>query len=89
MNIEDKKTKKRYRADHLLEENGVDVGGMSAEDMDAVIRERHIQSPDKNELGQVQKFNMMFQTRVGANEDAGSITYLRPETAGGMFGGPQ
>lgn len=85
LSVEDKKTKKRYRADHLLEDNGVDVAGMSALDMDAVIRERHIMSPDKNELGQVQKFNMMFQTRVGANEDAASITYLRPETAGGMF----
>jgi len=31
------------------------------------------------------KFNMMFQTRVGASEDSSAISYLRPETAQGMF----
>lgn len=28
---------------------------------------------------------MMFATRVGASEDASATTYLRPETAGGIF----
>jgi glycyl-tRNA synthetase len=28
---------------------------------------------------------MMFKTQIGATEDAASISYLRPETAGGMF----
>ncbi len=36
-------------------------------------------------LGEERQFNMMFKTQVGAMEDAGSIVYLRPETAGGMF----
>lgn len=36
-------------------------------------------------LGEARQFNMMFKTQVGASEDAASITYLRPETAGGMF----
>lgn len=36
-------------------------------------------------LGAERQFNMMFKTQVGAMEDAGSTTYLRPETAGGMF----
>jgi glycyl-tRNA synthetase len=31
------------------------------------------------------QFNMMFKTHVGAMEDASSVSYLRPETAGGMF----
>ena len=31
------------------------------------------------------QFNMMFQTYVGAVQDESSISYLRPETAGGMF----
>lgn len=35
-------------------------------------------------FGPVRQFNMMFQTEVGATEDA-SISYLRPETAGGIF----
>ncbi len=28
---------------------------------------------------------MMFKTHIGATEDASSVCYLRPETAGGMF----
>jgi len=34
-------------------------------------------------LGEARQFNMMFKTSVGVTE--GSVTYLRPETAGGMF----
>lgn len=34
-------------------------------------------------FGPVKQFNMMFKTEIGAAE--GSISYLRPETAGGMF----
>jgi len=30
-------------------------------------------------------FNMMFETNVGAMRDASSVSYLRPETAQGMF----
>lgn len=37
------------------------------------------------ELGEEKQFNMMFKTHVGATEDATSVSYLRPETAGGMF----
>lgn len=40
---------------------------------------------DKATLGEARQFNMMFKTNVGAMEDASSISYLRPETAGGMF----
>jgi glycyl-tRNA synthetase len=36
-------------------------------------------------LGEARQFNMMFKTHVGATEDATSVSYLRPETAGGMF----
>ncbi len=36
-------------------------------------------------LGEVRAFNMMFQTHVGAGEDTASVSYLRPETAQGIF----
>lgn len=36
-------------------------------------------------FGPVRQFNMMFKTQVGATEDAASVSYLRPETAGGIF----
>jgi glycyl-tRNA synthetase len=37
------------------------------------------------EFGEVRQFNMMFKTQIGATEDASSVSYLRPETAGGIF----
>ncbi len=83
--VEDLKTQKRYRADHLLEEAGVVVMGMNIADMDAAIKERGIKSPEGNALGEVRQFNMMLKTSVGAIEDSSSVIYLRPETAGGMF----
>ena len=36
-------------------------------------------------LGSTKQFNMMFQTKVGASDDSSAISYLRPETAQGMF----
>jgi len=37
------------------------------------------------EMGESKQFNMMFKTHVGAVQDDTSISYLRPETAQGMF----
>ncbi len=39
----------------------------------------------KNSFGKVRQFNMMFKTSVGPVEDESSISYLRPETAQGIF----
>ena len=36
-------------------------------------------------FGGMRQFNMMFKTNIGATEDAASVSYLRPETAGGIF----
>ncbi len=83
--IEDTKTKRRFRADHLLEEAGVDPKGMTVAEMDAAIKEKGIKSPDGNALGTVRQFNMMFKTQIGASDDESSISYLRPETAQGIF----
>ncbi len=83
--VEDLKTKKRYRADHLLEEAHIDPKGMSLDAMDQAIKENGIKSPEGNPLGDVRQFNMMLQTHIGAIADDSSVSYLRPETAGGMF----
>jgi len=37
------------------------------------------------ELTAPRQFNLMFQTHVGALQDASSVAYLRPETAQGIF----
>ncbi len=39
----------------------------------------------KGSLGEPRLFNMMFQTQVGPAADRESLSYLRPETAQGMF----
>lgn len=36
-------------------------------------------------LGEARQFNMMFKTHIGAAEDESAVSYLRPETAGGIF----
>ncbi len=55
-------------------------------------RFRADQLEDKNKcpdcggkLSEARQFNMMFKTTVGAIEGADSVSYLRPETAQGMF----
>lgn len=83
--VSDVKTKKRYRADHLLEEVGVNPAGMTLEQMGEVIKEKKIKSPEGNELGMPQQFNMMFKTSVGSVDGTDTTVYLRPETAQGMF----
>ena len=82
---EDTVNHRRFRTDHILKDNGVDVDGMTMEQMDVVIAEKGIKSPDGNPLSKSRTFNMMFKTRVGATENEDSISYLRPETAQGIF----
>lgn len=83
--VEDLKTKKRYRADHLLEEAGLNPAGKTVQQMDQMIKDGGIKSPDGNSLGDVRQFNMMFKTNIGAIESDENVVYLRPETAQGMF----
>jgi glycyl-tRNA synthetase len=39
----------------------------------------------KGSFTEARQFNLMFKTHVGPVEDAGSVAYLRPETAQGIF----
>ncbi len=82
---EDTVNHRRYRTDHILKDNGIDADGMTMAEMDAAIAEKGIKSPDGNPLSQSRTFNMMFETQVGATESDDSISYLRPETAQGIF----
>lgn len=83
--VEDTVNHRRYRTDHILKDNGVNPDGMTIEQMDAAIAEKGIKSPDGNPLSGSRTFNMMFKTHVGATESDDSISYLRPETAQGIF----
>jgi glycyl-tRNA synthetase len=82
---EDTVTKKRYRTDHILKDNGIDPTGLTMQQMDEVIQEKKILSPEKNPLSDSRTFNMMFTTHIGPVADDNSVSYLRPETAQGIF----
>lgn len=54
------------------------------------FRADHLDDKEKcpecgGKLGEARQFNMMFKTSIGAMEDESSVSYLRPETAGGIF----
>lgn len=83
--VSDVKTKKRYRADHLLEDVGVNPAGMTLTQMGEEIQTRKIKSPEGNDLTVPQQFNMMFRTSVGSVDGSDTVVYMRPETAQGMF----
>lgn len=82
---EDTVNKRRYRTDHILKDNGIDPEGMTMEQMDVAIIDNGIKSPDGNPLSASRTFNMMFKTHVGSVGDEASLSYLRPETAQGIF----
>ena len=73
-----------FRADHLLEGIVNDADGMSARELEELIRSYDIHCPEcSGDLGSVYDFNLMFETTIGPGK--GRKGYLRPETAQGMF----
>ncbi|MBQ0070861.1 MAG: glycine--tRNA ligase, partial [Spirochaetales bacterium] len=40
---------------------------------------------NKDTFTEPRNFNLMFETHIGANRDAASVVYLRPETAQGIY----
>ncbi|HCH34291.1 MAG: glycyl-tRNA synthetase [Candidatus Saccharibacteria bacterium GW2011_GWC2_48_9] len=82
---EDTLNHRRFRTDHILKDAGVDAEGMTMAQMDEAIETNGIKSPDGNPLSKSRTFNMMFETHVGATHDERSVSYLRPETAQGIF----
>lgn len=83
--VDDMVTKKRYRADHILDEAGVDSEKLTIEEMDKKIKEMGLKSPEGNPLSSVRTFNLMLETKTGAVEETAVHTYLRPENAQSMF----
>ena len=69
--------KARFRADHLSEK---------APDLVCPKRPSKLagEGPDCD-LTAARDFNLMFKTTVGPVEETGSVAYLRPETAQGIF----
>ena len=92
--IDCKSCKMRHRADKLVEEwhhenniTDINVEAMDDDTLIAYIREKAIVCPHcgKFDFTDIRKFNLMFKTFQGVNEDTAAQIYLRPETAQGIF----
>ncbi len=89
--VECTKCRTRHRFDHVLRANHILEDAINYDEMDtgkwgellSKIKCPHCGEPGS--FGEPRKFNMMFKTNVGPVEDENSISYLRPETAQGMF----
>src|SRR3989339_326633 len=79
--VDCRQCKKRWRADHLLEAKGIKPKFSPGD-----WGKQQVACPDcGGQLTEVRKFNLMFQTQMGAVEDEASTIYLRPETCQGIY----
>lgn len=56
-----------------------------ADNTESYINEKKCPNCGSKNLSEERNFNLMFKTHMGPLEDAGSVVYLRPETAQGHF----
>jgi glycyl-tRNA synthetase len=92
--VEDKKTHKRYRADHLVEEwfeqkgEKVDMDKKTPEEIAQILKENNIKSPDGNDLTEPRNFNLMLKTNLGSTDaqfNDENVVYARAETCQGIY----
>jgi len=91
-NDADMKKSAKTQAKKLLREQdkkGQKIKGFEFKDLTQVDEETMAMVPSPGSgsptLTMPRDFNLMFQTNVGAMQDASSVAYLRPETAQGIF----
>ena len=89
MLVESRTSKRRYRADHLIEDaTGIDAEGLSPEQLTKIIQEDdRVKDPvdGGRAFAPVRPFNLMFETYMGPVKTPENLAYLRPETAQGIF----
>jgi glycyl-tRNA synthetase len=92
--IDCKKCKLRWRADHILEPFGINADKQSLEFINAKIdnlrKENKLKCPSCGsvELTEVRKFSQIVKSNLGSPTDVlneESVVYLRPETCGGIY----
>ncbi|MCL5011600.1 MAG: glycine--tRNA ligase [Candidatus Marsarchaeota archaeon] len=85
--VECKKCHLRFRADQLIEEElKISMDGVGVKQLQELIDKHKIKCPKcGGDFTEVQVFNLMFKTHVGAIENDASLMYLRPETAQLIF----
>lgn len=92
--IDCKNCKSRFRADHLLESFGIDADKQSIEwintELDKLRAEKKLVCPNckSADLTPARAFSLMVKSNFGSPLDAlteENVTYLRPETCGGIY----
>ncbi len=88
--IDCKECKSRFRADKIVEDfsNGqVNGDKMTNEELENYINDNKVVCPECGKLNytNIRSFNLMLATHLGVLEESSSKTYLRPETAQGIF----
>jgi len=86
--VECLKCKRKFRADHLLEEfaglSSMETEKLSLKEIQAVMKKHEIHCPDcGGEFDEPRHFLTMFTTTIGPYSDA--VGYGRPEAAQGIF----
>ncbi len=56
-----------------------------ADNTESYLKDQKCPNCGSKNLSEPRQFNLMFKTHMGPVEDAGSVVYLRPETAQGHF----
>jgi glycyl-tRNA synthetase len=92
--VDCKKCKNRFRADHLLEEYGINMDKASIEDINKALDEIRASGKLKcpvcgsKELTSAKVFSLMVKSNLGSPTEAlteDNVVYLRPETCGGIY----
>ncbi len=90
--VEDVENHKRYRADHVIQEffvknnlGEINVDGAELTELDELIDEHKILSPDGNKFTKAKKFNNLVEVEIGTLEDEKTKAYLRGETCQPIF----
>lgn len=91
--VECRSCQQRTRADHLIEnyfdkkDKEIKVEGKSVKQLDILIQDNQIKCPHCGNFDwtKTREFKLLFETNIGIVPESQSKTYLRGETAQGMF----
>ena len=92
--VDCKKCKNRFRADHLLEDFGIDADKQPLEflnaELDKLRKEKKLKCPHcgSTDLTEAKTFSLMVKSNLGSPTSELSeenVVYLRPETCGGIY----
>jgi len=92
--VDCKKCKSRWRADHILEQFGVSADKQPLEflnsELDKLRAEKKLKCANcgSTDLTEAKRFSLMVKSNLGSPTDAlseESVVYLRPETCGGIY----